>query len=42
MEENKSETRNPKSEIQYDDFAKLDLKVATVMLAKKLKKPINC
>jgi len=32
------ETRNSKPEIQYDDFAKLDLKVATITAAEKVAK----
>jgi len=34
----KPETQNPKPEIQYDDFAKLDLKVATITAAEKVAK----
>ena len=34
----KPETQNPKPEIQYDDFAKLDLKVATITAAEKIVK----
>ncbi len=36
--EEKSETANLKSEIVYDDFAKLDLKVGTIISAEKVKK----
>ena len=32
------ETQNPKPEIQYDDFAKLDLRVATITTAEKVAK----
>jgi len=38
MEENKSEIRNLKSEIVYDDFAKLDLRVGTILAAEKVEK----
>jgi methionyl-tRNA synthetase len=38
MEEKKSETRNPKPEIVYDDFAKLDLRVGTILTAEKMEK----
>ena len=38
MEQNKSEIVNPKSEIIYDDFAKLDLRVATVTGCEKVEK----
>ncbi len=38
MEESKSEIINQKSEIQYDDFAKLDLKVGTILSAEKVEK----
>ena len=34
----KPEIRNLKSEIQYDDFAKLDLRVATILSAEKVAK----
>jgi len=37
-QENKSETRKLKSEIQFDDFAKLDLRVATILSAEKVAK----
>ena len=36
--ENKSEIVNPKSEIVYDDFAKLDLRVGTVTACEKVEK----
>jgi len=36
--ENKSETESPKSEIQYDDFAKLDLRVGKILSAEKVEK----
>ena len=36
--ENKSEIENPKSEIVYEDFAKLDLRVATVTACEKVEK----
>src|SRR5207248_389004 len=35
---NRSEIVNQKSEIQYDDFAKLDLKVGTIITAEKIEK----
>lgn len=38
MEENKSEILNPKSEIVYDDFAKLDLRAGTVTACEKVEK----
>jgi len=38
MDTNKSEIANPKSEIVYDDFAKLDLRVATVTACEKVEK----
>jgi len=38
MEESKSEKTNSKSEIQYDDFAKLDLRVGTITSAEKVEK----
>ena len=38
MEETKSEITNQKSEIQYEDFAKLDLKVGTILSAEKVEK----
>jgi methionyl-tRNA synthetase len=38
MDEKKSEITNLKSEIQYDDFAKLDLKVGTILSAEKVEK----
>jgi len=38
MDSNKSETVNPKSEIVYDDFAKLDLRVGTVNACEKVEK----
>jgi methionyl-tRNA synthetase len=38
MEENKSEIANRKSEIVYDDFAKIDLKVGTILSAEKVEK----
>ena len=38
MDANKSEIVNPKSEITYDDFAKLDLRVATVTACEKVEK----
>jgi methionyl-tRNA synthetase len=36
--EKKSEIENPKSEIQYDDFAKLDLRVGKIIAAEKVEK----
>ena len=36
--EKKSETKNLKSEIQFDDFAKLDLRVGTILSAEKVAK----
>ncbi len=36
--EQKSEIRNQKSEIQYDDFAKLDLRTGTILSAEKVAK----
>ncbi|MGH2566347.1 MAG: methionine--tRNA ligase subunit beta, partial [Ginsengibacter sp.] len=38
MEENKSKIANLKSEIVYDDFAKIDLKVGTIISAEKAEK----
>jgi methionyl-tRNA synthetase len=38
MEESKSEIPAQKSEIVYDDFAKLDLKVGTIVSAEKVEK----
>ncbi|QNA45623.1 methionine--tRNA ligase [Lacibacter sediminis] len=38
VEETKSETVNLKSEIQFDDFAKIDLKVGTIITAEKVEK----
>jgi methionyl-tRNA synthetase len=38
MEENKSEIVNLKPEILYDDFAKIDLKVGTIVAAEKVEK----
>ena len=38
MDSNKSEIVNPKPEITYDDFAKLDLRVATVTACEKVEK----
>ena len=38
MEENKSEIIHQKSEIQFDDFAKIDLKVGTIVSAEKVEK----
>lgn len=38
MEEKKSEIINPKPEIVYDDFAKLDLRVGTVTACEKVEK----
>ena len=38
MEENKPEIRNLKSEIVYDDFAKLELRVGTILTAEKVEK----
>ncbi|MGG9970337.1 methionine--tRNA ligase [Ferruginibacter sp. SUN002] len=38
MEENKSEISNLKSEIVFDDFAKIDLKVGTILSAEKVEK----
>ncbi len=38
MEEQKSEILNIKSSIQYDDFAKIDLKVGTIVSAEKVEK----
>jgi methionyl-tRNA synthetase len=38
MEETKLETGNRKPEIQYDDFAKLDLKAGTIITCEKVEK----
>jgi methionyl-tRNA synthetase len=38
MEEKKSEIINLKSEIAFDDFAKIDLKVGTILAAEKIEK----
>lgn len=38
VEEPKSEVANLKSEIQFDDFAKIDLKVGTIVNAEKVEK----
>ena len=38
MEEDKSKIENRKSEINYDDFAKLELKVGTIVSAEKVEK----
>jgi methionyl-tRNA synthetase len=38
VEENKTESKPPKAEIQYDDFAKLDLKTGTILSAEKVEK----
>jgi methionyl-tRNA synthetase len=38
MEEDKSKIENLKSEINYDDFAKLELKVGTIVSAEKVEK----
>lgn len=38
VEETKSEIANLKSEIQFDDFAKIDLKVGTIVTAEKVEK----
>lgn len=38
VEETKSEVANLKSEIQFDDFAKIDLKVGTIVTAEKVEK----
>jgi methionyl-tRNA synthetase len=38
VEEAKSEVANLKSEIQFDDFAKIDLKVGTIVTAEKVEK----
>lgn len=38
MEEPKSEIVHQKSEIQFDDFAKIDLKVGTIVAAEKVEK----
>jgi methionine--tRNA ligase beta chain len=38
VESTKSEMKNLKSEIQFDDFAKIDLKVGTIVSAEKVEK----
>jgi methionine--tRNA ligase beta chain len=38
VESTKSEMKNQKSEIQFDDFAKIDLKVGTIISAEKVEK----
>lgn len=38
MEDPKLEISNPKAQITYDDFAKLDLKVGTIIAAEKVEK----
>ena len=38
MEENKSEIVNLKPEISFDDFAKIDLKIGTIISAEKVEK----
>ena len=38
MDSNKSEIVNPKSEIAYDDFARLDLRIGTVTSCEKVEK----
>jgi len=38
VEENKSVIKNQKAEIQYDDFAKLDLKTGIILSAEKVEK----
>src|SRR5215831_12367135 len=38
QEVNKSELSNPKSEISYDDFSKMELKVGTIEAAEKVAK----
>jgi methionyl-tRNA synthetase len=38
VEENKTESKPLKAEIQYDDFAKLDLKTGTILSAEKVEK----
>src|SRR5204862_6455778 len=38
VEEKKSEIANLKSEIVFDDFAKIDLKVGTILAAEKVEK----
>ncbi|MDE3145291.1 MAG: methionine--tRNA ligase [Bacteroidota bacterium] len=38
VEETKSETPDLKSEIQFDDFAKIDLRVGTIVAAEKVEK----
>lgn len=38
VEESKSEVANLRSEIQFDDFAKIDLKVGTIVTAEKVEK----
>lgn len=38
VEESKSQISNIKSEIQFDDFAKIDLRVGTIVAAEKVEK----